>query len=65
LEYTKIGFSKFLEGKKRLDLLMERPEFAVSGRNKRRPTKRLIGIPSTESVIGHGLELIKIQLTEG
>lgn len=65
LEFTKIGFQQFLKEKKREDLLMERPEFAVSGRNKRRPTKRLIGIPATESVINHGLELIQIQLSEG
>ena len=65
LEFTKIGFQQFLKQKKREDLLMERPEFAVSGRNKRRPTKRLIGIPATEAVINHGLELIQIQLTEG
>jgi hypothetical protein len=44
---------------------MERPEFAVSVRNRRKPTKRLIGIPATEAVINHGLELIQIQLTEG
>lgn len=65
LEFTKIGFSKFLEKHKRMDLLMERPEFAVSTKNRGRVTKRLVGIPSTESVITHGLELIQIYLNEG
>lgn len=65
LEFTKIGFQEFLKNKKRGDLLMERPEFATSNRNKKRTTKRLIGIPATESVINHGLELIQIQLSEG
>lgn len=65
LEFTKIGFQEFLKSKKRSDLLMERPEFAVSVRNKRKVNKRLIGIPATESVINHGLELIQIQLSDG
>lgn len=37
---------------------MSRPEYAVSIKVKKRPTKRLIGVPGTESVIKHGLELI-------
>ena len=37
---------------------MSRPEYAVSVKVKKRPTKRLIGVPGTEAVIKHGLELI-------
>lgn len=65
IEYTKIGFHQFLKEHKREDLLMERPDFAVSIRNKKKTTKRLIGIPATEAVINHGLELIQNQLEEG
>lgn len=65
LEFTKIGFAKFLEKNNRTDLLMTRPEFATSGANlRKRQTKRLIGIPSSVPVISHGLELISIYLSE-
>lgn len=37
---------------------MSRPEYAVSVKIKKRPTKRLIGVPGTEAIIKHGLELI-------
>lgn len=43
---------------------MSRPEYAVSIRAKKKPTKRLIGIPSTEAVIKHGLELISSFLSD-
>lgn len=65
LEYTKMGFAKFLEAEHRTDLLMSRPEFATAGRSVvRRQQKRLIGIPSTTAVIEHGLELITVYLSE-
>ena len=65
LEYTKFGFAKFLENERRTDLLMARPDFATTGKTKRNPTKKLIGIPSTVPVISHGLELIATYLSEG
>lgn len=65
IEYTKFGFSKYLEREKRSDLLMSRPDFATAGKPKRGQIKRLIGIPSTVAVISHGLELISIYLSEG
>jgi hypothetical protein len=43
---------------------MSRPEYAVSVRAKKKPTKRLIGVPSTEAVIKHGLELISAFLSD-
>ena len=58
LEFTKITFQQFLRERGKENLLMSRPEYAVSIRAKKKPTKRLIGIPSTEAVIKHGLELI-------
>lgn len=64
LEFTKISFQQFLRDRKKDNLLMSRPEYAVSGRAKRNPTKRLIGVPSTESVIKHGLELISAFLSD-
>ena len=65
LEYTKMGFAKFLEAEHRTDLLMSRPEFATAGKSAaRRQAKRLVGIPSSVPVISHGLELISIYLSE-
>lgn len=58
LEYTKISFQRFLQERKADDRLMKRPEFAVSTRTAKQVTKRLIGVPSTEAVIKHGLELV-------
>lgn len=43
---------------------MARPEFAVSNRAKRTTTKNLIGLPATESVIKHGLELIEMYIED-
>lgn len=64
LEFTKISFQQFLRDRKKEALLMSRPEYAVSNKNKRKGTKRLIGIPSTEAVIKHGLELISAFLSD-
>ena len=65
LEYTKISFQQFLIERKKESLLMSRPEYAVSVKNKfRRNTKRLIGVPGTEAVIKHGLELISAFLSD-
>jgi hypothetical protein len=57
LEYTKISIQRFLQERKADDRLMKRPEFAVSNK-ARKITKKLIGLPGTEAVIKHGLELI-------
>ena len=64
LEFTKISFQQFLKDRNKESLLMSRPEYAVSVRVKKRSTKRLIGIPSTEAVIKHGLELISAFLSD-
>lgn len=36
---------------------MSRPKFAITSGTKR-PGKQLIGLPTTEAVIQHGLELV-------
>lgn len=59
LEYTKISFQKFLQERKADTLLMTRPQFAISANARRKmQNKTLIGLPSTEAVIKHGLELV-------
>lgn len=65
LEFTKISFQKYLQERKADDLLMKRPEFAISSRRPAKMvTKRLIGVPATEAVIKHGLELIETFLED-
>ena len=64
LEFTKITFQQFLRERNKENLLMSRPEYAVSVRSRKKVTKRLIGIPSTEAVIKHGLELISSFLSD-
>lgn len=59
LEYTKISFQKHLQERNADNLLMKRPEFAVSIKARRSASKKLIGVPATEAVIKHGLELIQ------
>lgn len=59
LEYTKISIQEYFDKYKRKNLFMQRPEFAVSERIRKNQNKHLIGLPATESVIKHGLELIE------
>lgn len=59
LEYTRIGVQQYFINKGHDKLFMARPEFAITGRAKQsRSQKKLIGVPSTEAVIKHGLELV-------
>ena len=59
LEYTKFSFQRFLQERKADDRLMKRPDFAISNKaQKQASVKRLIGLPATEAVIKHGLELV-------
>lgn len=57
LEYTKISIQTYFKEKGKGNLFMSRPEFAVSGTSKRQ-RKQLVGVPATEAVIRHGLELV-------
>lgn len=56
LEYTKISIQTYFRDRGMGHLFMKRPDFAVTG--KKNPTKQLVGVPSTEAVINHGLELV-------
>ena len=56
IEYTKISLVNYFKSKKQVRFLMNRPESATA-KSKRSKTN-LIGIPATESLIFHGLELI-------
>lgn len=59
LEYTKFSFQRYLQERKAEDLLMKRPDFAMSNKaRKQAAVKKLIGLPATEAVIKHGLELV-------
>lgn len=59
LEYTKISIQTYFRDHGKENLLMARPAIAISGAlRKSKSNKRLIGVPGTESMIRHGLELI-------
>lgn len=58
LEYTKIGIQRYFQDKNCAEMFMARPEYATTYKNRTKSTKRLIGLPATEAVIKHGLELI-------
>lgn len=56
LEYTKISIQTYFRDKNMSHLFMSRPQFAITGKVK--PNKKLIGVPATNAVINHQLELI-------
>lgn len=58
LEYTKIGIQRYFQEMHCANMFMARPEYATTIKNRNRGTKKLIGLPATEAVIKHGLELI-------
>lgn len=59
LEYTKITIQQYFINKGFGHLFMTRPDFAISQKAKAgRSQKRLIGLPATEAVIRHGLDLV-------
>lgn len=59
LEYTKITIQQYFINKGYGHLFMTRPDFAISQKAKMsRSQKRLIGLPATEAVIRHGLDLV-------
>jgi hypothetical protein len=65
LEYTKISIQKYFEGFNKGNLFMSRPEFAVSSKTRSNQSrKKLIGLPATEAVIKHGLELISMYVDD-
>ena len=64
LEYTKIGIQRYFQNKNCADVFMARPEYATTVKNRMKSAKRLIGLPATEAVIKHGLELIGMYINE-
>ena len=65
LEYTKISIMTYFRSKNKGYLFMSRPEFAKGERAKKNPNaKALIGVPATEYVINHQLELISNYLND-
>lgn len=58
LEYTKISIQTYFKDRGKGNLFLARPEFAVSSKTRRSAGKQLIGVPSTDAVIKHGLELV-------
>lgn len=65
LEYTKISIQKYFESFNKGHLFMPRPEFAVSSKTRtNQARKKLIGLPATEAVIKHGLELISMYVDD-
>lgn len=57
LEYTKISIQQYFKEKGKGNLFMKRPDFAITSTTKRQG-KMLIGLPATETVIRHQLELV-------
>lgn len=57
LEYTKISIQMYFKNKGMGHWFMKRPDFAMTDRTRRHKTN-LVGLPATEAMIKHGLELI-------
>lgn len=65
LEFTKISIQEYFDKYKKKNIFMQRPEFAVSNKLRNaKTTKKLIGLPATEAVITHGLELIETYIED-
>ena len=65
LEYTKISIQQYFKERNKDHFFMSRPEFAVSQKTRAsRSSKRLIGLPATEAVIRHGLDLIGMYIND-
>ena len=62
LEYTKVSIVEHFKHHKKQHLFMARPDFASPNKSsgfRRTQPKQLIGLPATEAVIRHQLELIQ------
>ena len=56
LEHTKISIITYFKEKKRDNLFMRRPKATLG--DVRRGNSQMLGVPASEHVIKHGLELI-------
>lgn len=59
LEHTKITIIAYFREKGDINLLMNRPKYALEGQTTNRGMTNLIGTQSNERMINYGLELIK------
>lgn len=65
LEYTKITIQQYFINKGFGHIFMTRPDFAISQKARiGRSQKRLIGLPATEAVIRHGLDLVGLYIND-
>lgn len=62
LEHTKIGILMYFRSKKKENLFMTRPKSTMS--DIRRGNSNMLGVPATEIILKHGLELINQFLME-
>ena len=62
LEHTKIGIIMYFRSKKKENLFMTRPKSTMS--DIRRGNSNMLGVPATEIILKHGLELINQFLME-
>ena len=60
LEHTKISIVTYFKEKKKDSLFMKRPASTLG--DMKRGNSQMIGVPATEAIIKHGLELINILL---
>ena len=56
LEHTKISIVTYFKEKKKDSLFMKRPASTLG--DMKRGNSQMIGVPATEAIIKHGLELI-------
>ena len=62
LEHTKISILTYFKSKKKDNLFMKRPKSSLS--DIKRGNSQMIGVPATETIIKHGLELINTYVND-
>ena len=62
LEHSKISIITYFKSKKKDNLFMKRPKSSLS--DIKRGNSQMIGVPATETIIKHGLELINTYIND-
>lgn len=62
LEHSKISILTYFKSKKKDNLFMKRPKSSLS--DIKRGNSQMIGVPATETIIKHGLELINTYIND-
>ena len=62
LEHSKISIITYFKSKKKDNLFMKRPKSSLS--DIKRGNSQMIGVPATETIIKHGLELINTYVND-